>query len=114
MRINHRHDGFPGSVLVVKVERGTRGFRRYEGIVDRDALVSLDYGHVRQVRPAHLVDAGNHLIEASVHQELRHAPETRIDGVRRRRLIFDETGEPGEVPNGAAILVPDDTVVWQS
>src|SRR5262249_13178553 len=90
VRINY---GFPGSVLVVKIERRARGFRRYQGIVDRDALVPLDDGHVRQVRPAPLVDAWNHLIEASVHQELRYAPETRIDGVRRRRLIFDETGE---------------------
>jgi len=67
--------------------------RNWLGVITIAAFV----GHwwmLHFCRPAHLVDAGNHLIEASVHQELRYAPETRIDGVRRRRLIFDETGEP--------------------
>ena len=114
VRIDHRHDGFPGPVLVVKVERGARGFRRYQGIVDRDALLALDDGQVRQVRAAHLVNAGNHFIEAGVHQELRHTPKTGIDGVGRGRTILDETGELREIPNDPAIRVLDDTVVRQS
>ena len=111
--VDHGHDGFPRSVLVVQIERGASRFRGDQRVVDRDALLSLNNGQVRQVRPTHLVDTGNHFIQAGIHQQLRHTPETRVDGVGRGRTILNETGVPREVPHDLATLILDDAVVWQ-
>ena len=64
------------------------------------AGVTLDEGDVREVEPAHLIDAVRHLEQAVLHVELRVAPQARVHRIGRRLVERDEFL--------VALQVPDD------
>jgi hypothetical protein len=92
-------------MLRVEVEAGAGDLGRDQGIDDDEPAVALDQGHVRDVEPAHLVDAVGNLEEAVAQIEPRLTPEAWIDG--RRSLGVGEEGVVAQCPHDAPGVVLD-------
>ncbi len=105
---DHGRDRALAAVLEVQLHRGPRALDRGQRIHHDHALVAFDQGHVGDVEPAHLIDAGHHLEQAVVHVEARLPPKARVD--RRRRLLSREEAVGFQRPDHAPLRVRDPCV----
>ena len=95
--VDHRLHWAFAAVLGVERERGGRGLRADERVDDDHASVALDHAHHREIEAAQLVDAGHHLEEAVLDQQLSLAPEARVGGVGRGSVAHELVGV--EIPH---------------
>ena len=78
--------------------------------VEQDpARLAAHEGGLRQVEPAHLIDAGDDFVEAEVLVQLRDAVHRRVDRVELLGLIHK--GEPAQVPGVVTGIGLDDHVI---
>ena len=99
-------DGPVAPVPPVERETGCRRLARDERVDDDDPGVALDDRHVRQVEPAHLVDALDDLEEPLLRHELRLPPQARV---HRRRCLAGQEAVAVGVPHDPSLDVPDDS-----
>ncbi len=82
MGVEHPGDGAVPAMLAVEGERGGGCLHRDQRVDNHHAGITLDEGDLREVEPAHLVQARHHLVEPLERAQLRLPPEARVDGVR--------------------------------
>jgi hypothetical protein len=102
--IDHRGHRSRSTVFYVERESSRGRLPADERVDNDDAGVPFDEGHDRQVVATHLLDAGDHLKQAVLDQQLALTPQTRVRRVRGR---FLEKGVGIQVPDHPAILGPD-------
>ena len=99
--VDHRRDR--QALALVRLEQlpgGARRLGRHQRVDDDPAGLAADEGDVGEVEAAHLVEAGDHLVEAVVVVEPRDAVQRGVDRVELRLLV--EELEARHVPGGVA------------
>jgi hypothetical protein len=89
VRVDDRRDRPVAAVAAVQSDRRGGDLRRDQRIDDDDPVVAFDQRHVGHVKPADLVNAVRHLIQAVLGGELGLPPQARVNRVRAR---------PGQLP----------------
>ena len=88
MGIDHRRDRQPlADMLLEQRPGGTDGLKAHQRVEHDPAGLAANKGDVGQVEAAHLIDAGDHLIEAVIVVEPRLAVQRRMDAVELLRLV---------------------------
>ena len=101
VRVNHRRDRESlADVFLEQIPCGAHGLRRNKRIKDDPARLAAHEGDVREVETAHLIDAGDHFIEAVVVVQDRLAEKRRVNAVEVVLLL--QKLEPLHVPSNVA------------
>src|SRR5215468_5619949 len=92
MGVDDGDDGSSRTMLVVKVQRGLRGFHREKSIDHDQSGIAFQNGHVGKVDAPNLINPLDDLEQPVLMVELRLPPEAGIDRVGWRsfeeRIIF--------------------------
>ena len=102
--VDHGHHRPRTTVLGVEGERGGRRLPADQRVDDDHPGVTLDHAHDREVEPTELVDAGHHLEQPVLDQQLALPPQARVRRVGRRAV---EEAVGVEVPDHPALRVAD-------
>ena len=83
MGVDHPGDRFVADVLADQRHALASTFDPGHAVDHDEPVDALDNGELRDVVATHLVDAVNHLEQATLADQLRLPPQTRIDRIRR-------------------------------
>ena len=105
--VDNRHDRFFTAVFIVQIHPHFRRFGGNQRVNHGNPFFPFDDGHVGQVEVTNLVHAVGDFKQTADVDQLRLAPQARVNGIRRFFSLFNE-GVLLRIPDHVALLAFDD------